>query len=131
MTIEELDEYKFLKSEIESLEFQISNLYNTYKSPRTDTVSQHGNEVLDRNTVFITRADMLRNHYIEKQNELLNKTIKIEKWLNGLDDCEIRSIVRWHYLLGLSWKSTSKKVYQNNSYYYARKVFYRFMGKEK
>lgn len=56
---------------------------------------------------------------------------RVNAWLIELDDPEIRSIIRWHYLNGKSWKQTSRLVYGANSYYNARKTLMRWFGKEK
>lgn len=72
----------------------------------------------------------MKEKLLSKQEEWSAAALSIEQWLNTVDDAEIRSIVRWHYILGLSWKRTAGKVYGRGDYYIARKKIYRFFGKE-
>ena len=50
----------------------------------------------------------------EKLTKLLNEDVavikEIENWLDGLHDPYAESIIRYHYFLGLSWRTTALKV---------------------
>ena len=73
----------------------------------------------------------LQRKYNSMLTEMADRRDHVNAWLVELDDPEIRSIIRWHYLNGKSWKQTSGLVYGANSYYNARKVLMRYFGKEK
>jgi hypothetical protein len=47
-----------------------------------------------------------------KKLQMEEERFRIEEWLDTVEDPEIRSIVRFHYLLGYTWAETSKKVYK-------------------
>lgn len=127
--IEQLENFRMINSELKALNSQIKNTYNTYHSP---AIGNGRNSVPgDPTARAIEKLSKLQDLYSIKYVSMTKLLDEIETWINTIENTEIRSIIRWHYLLGLSWKQTSKKVYGYNSYYNARKAFYRFMGKEK
>ena len=133
MTIEELEEYRkdsrFLQTEMEALEFQIEDLYDTRRSPSGHEgggPSEPGDPTGKAAHDIIAKKEELAR----LQNRWSEIVRAIDDWLKTVDDTEIRSIVRWHYALGFSWKRTSAKVYGRSDYYLARKRLYRFFGKE-
>lgn len=129
MTIEMLEQYRGITSEIKALEMEIDALYDVRKSPNGHEAS--GSTGPGDPT---GKAAMRIIELTERKVALLTKwskmSLDIESWLETVNDAEIRSIIRWRYMLGLSWKRTSAKVYGRNDYYLARKKFYRFFGKE-
>lgn len=129
MTIEELEAYRGIISEMKALEMEIQALYDPRKSP-TGHEGIGGSEPGDPTGSSAMRIISLKEILAEQQEHWANAALDIETWLKTVDDSEIRSIVRWHYILGLSWKKTSYKVYGRNDYYLARKRIYRFFGKE-
>lgn len=129
MTIEELESYRGILSEMKALELEIDALYDPRKSP-TGHEGAGGSDPGDPTGRSAMRIITLKEKLIAQQEQWSNTALTIESWLSTVDDPEIRSIVRWHYILGLSWKRTSLKVYGRGDYYVARKRIYRFFGKE-
>ena len=133
MTIEQLEEYRkdsrFLLSEINALELQIEQKYDTRRSPAGGDGS-HGTGPGDPTGRTAQDIIEMKEELAALQNRWADIVRSIDQWLKTVDDAEIRSIVRWHYALGFSWKRTSGKVYGRNDYYLARKRIYRFFGKE-
>lgn len=133
MTIEQLEEYRkdsrFLLSEINALELQIEQKYDTRRSP-TGGDGIHGTGPGDPTGRTAQDIIEMKEELAALQNRWADIVRSIDQWLKTVDDAEIRSIVRWHYALGFSWKRTSGKVYGRNDYYLARKRIYRFFGKE-
>ena len=129
MTIEELENYRGITSEMKALELEINALYDVRKSPtgHEGTGNSGPGDPTGRSAMRIIE---LKEKLITQQERWSDTALTIETWLNTVDDPEIRSIVRWHYILGLSWKRTSAKVYGKNDYYLARKRLYRFFEKE-
>ena len=64
------------------------------------------------------------------KTELNDRKLEIEKWLRTLEDTFLIACIRFHYLRGYSWKETSKRVYGYDNYYNARKVVFRYFGRE-
>lgn len=133
MTIEELEEYRrngrFILSEIDALNLQIEHKYDTRKSPAGGD-GTHGSTPGDPTGRTAQDIIEMKEELAALQNRWADIVRTIDQWLLTVDDPEIRSIVRWHYSLGYSWKRTSGKVYGRNDYYLARKRIHRFFGKE-
>ena len=112
MTIEDLEQYRGISSEIKALEVEIDALYDPRKSPNGRQLSggpgSTPSDPTGHNAMKIIELT-------EKKLTLLTKwrdmALSIEQWLERVDDAEIRSIIRWRYIIGLSWKQTGKRVY--------------------
>ena len=129
MTIEELEAYRGIVSDIKALDADIKALYDSRKSP-TGHEGIGGSEPGDPTGRSAMKIIEMKEKLIAKQEEWIGVKLSIEQWLDTVEDSEIRSIVRWHYILGLNWKKTSYKVYGRSDYYLARKRINRFFGKE-
>ena len=130
MTLEELNKYRGMVVEINLIKDQINNLYNTYKSPSFTDVGLSSSNAVSPVEKAVNKIQRLEGLYAEKLFELEKQTHQIEYWISSIDDPYIRAIIRSHYLLGKSWKDTSKLVYGYGNYYNARKVVYRYFGRE-
>ena len=131
MTIEDLEELRYLDSEIQAVQREIENMYNTYRSPAFEKIGQSPLSPGDPTAQAVSKVMQLQRKYNSMLTEMADRRDRVNAWLVELDDPEIRSIIRWHYLNGKSWKQTSGLVYGANSYYNARKVLMRWFGKEK
>lgn len=128
MDIEELRQYQALKREIESLERLRDSLYFDVHSPSLSASygTTPGNPT--ENTVRkIAHYDDLID---EKIVDLREMVVEIEEWLNTVSNPDIRAITRWHYLIGLTWKETARKMYSYENSDACRKQFYRYFGIE-
>lgn len=129
MTLETLEQYRGIVSEINAINLEIESMYDVRKSP---TWKEHsgGSGPGDPTGHTAMRIIALKEKLLAKQEQWSDAALTVESWLETVDDPEIRSIVRWHYIIGLSWKQTSRRVYGRNDYYVARKRIVRFFGKE-
>lgn len=130
MTLDELEEYRSLYIEIDALTQQIQALYNTYHSPSFSSSGGFNGEPHSPVEQALKQIQRLEDTYTAKIIELRSKAEVIETWLTTLDNAFVRSCIRYHYMLGYSWKETSRKLYGYESYYNARKVVFRYFGKE-
>ena len=132
MTIEELEQYRWLSAEIDALNEQICVMYNTYHSPSFSSAGSFNSEPHSPVENALKKIQKLETIYNAKINDLRAKTNEIESWLDTVKDINIRTCIRYHYLLGYTWKETSKRVYgyKNSNYYNARKSVFRYFGKE-
>ena len=110
MTIEMLEQYRGITSEIKALEIEINTLYDVRKSPNGHEASGSAGPGDPTG-----KAAMRIIELTERKVSLLTKwskmSLDIESWLETVNDAEIRSIIRWRYMLGLSWKQTGKRIY--------------------
>lgn len=131
MTIEKLEQYKGLTSEMKALRDQIDSLYDTYRSPQLSDVGSHSMSAGSPIESAVEKILDLKKIYSKKYEEALDLLVEVESWLSTVDDVEIRSICRHHYILNKSWSQTSAIVYGFPSYYNSRKRVMRYFGREK
>ena len=131
MTIEELEDLRYLNSEIRAVQQEIEGMYNTYRSPAFEKIGSSPQHAGDPISEAVQKIMALQQKYNRMLNDMADRRDRVNAWLVSLDNGEIKSIIRWHYLNGKSWKQTSGLVYGANSYYNARKALMRWFGKEK
>ena len=130
VSLKSLEQYRVLYTEIDAIDQQIKSLYNTYHSPSFQTV---GSFTCGRRSPVeqaLKKIYELEEIYSDKIKELRTQAKTIEEWITNLNDPFLKSCIRYHYMLGYSWKETSRKVYGYDNYYNARKVVYRYFGRE-
>lgn len=130
MTVEKLESYKSLTAEMKAITLQIDSLYDTYRSPQLMS-DAHSMSVGSPVETAVNKVLELKTVYEQKYEEAANLLYNIETWLSQIEDPEIRSIIRFHYILNRSWVQTSAEVYGFPSYYNSRKKIMRYFGREK
>lgn len=131
MTIEKLEAYRGLTSEIKALSQQITSLYDTYRSPQLMNNGSHSMSASSPTESAVAKILKLEEIYRKKYEEGVDLLGEVENWLSQVPDAEIRSICRHHYILNKSWSQTSVVVCGYPSYYAARKKVMRYFGREK
>lgn len=131
MTVDKLEAYKGLVSNMQVLQQEISALRNTYRSPRiSDVVGSHVMSVGSSPTeAAVSKIFELEQIYNKEYEAAANLLYEIETWLSQADP-EIRAIARFHYVLGYSWERTNTAVCGYPSQYTARKRLMRYLNKE-
>lgn len=132
MTVEKLEAYRGLTSEIKGLREQIDSLYDTYRSPQLmSDGGSHSMSVGSPTESAVSKILKLEETYRKKYEEAVDLLAEVEAWLSQVPDAEIRSICRHHYILNKNWSQTSAIVYGFASYYNSRKRVMRYFGREK
>lgn len=114
VTLEDLRRYQDLKRNIASIEAEIQSLYYPVSSPS-------GSPIISGKSSVRSAGDPTAAAYrdIEKrkeklkllQSELQERADKIYAFVDNMDDHHMASILRYHFLIGLTWAQTSEKVY--------------------
>lgn len=110
MSIEKLEAYRGLTSEMKALSQQITSLYDTYRSPQLMSVGSHSMSASSPTESAVNKVLELKTVYEQKYEEAANLLYNIETWLSRVEDPEIRSIIRFHYILNRSWAQTSTEI---------------------
>lgn len=126
MNIETLESYYGAYSNIAAIEEEIKQLYNPIRSPIGNTGNKEPGDPTARSAMRIIQ---LRDKLESEKTRLLGLVDEIEQWLLTVEDSEIVSIIRWHYVLGLNWKQTNMKVYGYPDYFYSRQKVIRYFEK--
>lgn len=111
MTVEKLEQYKGVTSEMKALRDQIDSLYDTYRSPQLMSVGSHSMSASSPTESAVAKILKLEETYRNKYEEAVDLLSEVENWLSHVEDAEIRSICRHHYLLNKSWQQTSTEIY--------------------
>lgn len=132
MTIDDLEELRYLNSEIKAVQQEIEGMYNTYRSPAFEKIGSSPLSPGDPTLEAVQKIMALQQKYNRMLNDMADRRDLVNAWLVSLDNGEIKSIIRWHYLNGKSWKQTSGLVYgdrsnERNAY----RVIRRYFGKDK
>ena len=128
MTIEKLEQYYGIASNMEAIDQEIRTLYTPISSPNGNTSGTHSSTPGDPTARSAMRIIHLQEMLKDERERLLQLAEEIEQWLLTVTDSEIVSIIRWHYLLRLNWKQTNMKVYGYPDYDYSRKRIARFFS---
>lgn len=126
MTIEELQAYRYAAAEVEALQLQINQLYSPVRSPNLVSIGARGNTTSDPTLSSVLKADELYHQLEDKQEALRAQAIAIEGWLATVEDSKIRTAIRWHFLLGTTWRETARKVDGTMSADAFRMAFFRW-----
>lgn len=133
MTIEILEKYRGISSNIKAIQDEIESLYSPIASPngKTDNTGFSGTpgNPTEQAVFRILKLKERIADSVTQQSELLEV---IEDWIKEieLDEPEIAAIARYHYILGNNWKQTNLKVYGYPDYYRARKKIFRYFEKK-
>lgn len=127
MTVEKLEAYRGLTSEIKGLREQIDSLYDTYRSPQF--ISDGGSHSMSANSPTEDAVNKILQ-LKEKLEVAVGQLQDVENWLSTVDDAEIRAICRHRFILNKSWSQTNVAVYGYPSYCNSRKRIMRYFGKE-
>jgi hypothetical protein len=129
MTIEKLEKYYGISSNIEAIDEEIRTLYNPVSSPNGKQGTGGSNTPSNPTERSAMRIVQLKELLECQRQELYELVEEIERWLTTVEDTEIVSIIRWHYLLKLNWRQTNLKVYGYPDYYYSRQKIIKYFEK--
>lgn len=128
MTIDTLEQYYGLASNIDAITEEIDTLYNPIRSPIGN--GTHNSEPSDPTGRSAMRIIQLKDMLEADKAKQLELAEQIEHWLMTVKDSEVVSIIRWHYILHYNWKITNAKVYGYPDYHYSRRKVIRYFEKE-
>lgn len=137
ITIEELEQYLFEKRECEDLkrrEAQYSGRGNVVRDTVRGSMTEypytaHTIRIEGVSSRSINTRSRLQRQYSRKRKALMEHTLRIEHWLETVQDSKIRCIVRYRYMDGLSWSEVSRRVFGKRSANHARMALNRYFTK--
>ena len=95
MTEKELSKYYWLKREIVDLESRIAELGSGLSATKYDNIKVSSSHL---NSSIQEKIASLKNMLIEKRISALEEYIKIEKYIDGIEDSDIRLMFRLRFL---------------------------------
>lgn len=112
MNEKELSKYYYLKKEVEDLEERIAEFGNGIKSTQFKEVSvssSHKNKSIQE-----TKVELVAR-LTEKRISALEQYLEIERYIEEVDDAEIRNIMRYRFLDLMNWGDIAEKVFQDRT----------------
>lgn len=112
MNEKELSQYFYLKKEVEDLEQRIKEFGDGVKSMHYKDVSvqsSHNNKSIQETKVELVGL------LTEKRISALEQYIKIERYIEDVEDAEIRNILRYRFLDLLKWDEIGDKMFQDRT----------------
>lgn len=127
ITKEDLRAYQDIKLEISVIDRQIQSLYYPVSSVPMSSDGGHSSTPSNPTERAVFKIDDKREELRQKQAELQEIIDRIDRWVNSLDDHLVASIIRLHFVCGLTWRQTCKCVYGYPDPDICRITFNRFM----
>ena len=126
ITIEELKNYRYLQMQAQAIQEQIRQMYVPISSPQLSQIGTKSNVPGDPTRQAFYKIERLNRELEEKVNEIAVQMKRILDWVDTIGNPEIQIIIRWHFMNGLSWKETARKIYSTSDSDSCRKKFYRY-----
>ena len=130
ITIEELKNYRYLQMQAQAIQEQIRQMYVPISSPQLSQIGTKSNVPGDPTRSAFYRIEKLNQELEEKVNEIAVQMKRILDWVDTIDNPEIQIIIRWHFMNGLSWKETERKIYSTSDSDSCRMKFYRYFNQK-
>nr|DAF05233.1 MAG TPA: Protein of unknown function (DUF722) [Caudoviricetes sp.] len=130
ITIEELKNYRYLQMQAQAIQEQIRQMYVPISSPQLSQIGTKSNVPGDPTRQAFYRIEKLNQELEEKVNEIAVQMKRILDWVDTIDNPEIQIIIRWHFMNGLSWKETARKIYSTSDSDSCRMKFYRYFNQK-
>ena len=127
MTIERLRQFRGIQKEVIELQREIDTLYFPISSPNGKQ-SMGSSTPGDPTAQAVSRILKLQEKAEALTAQLADELEAIESWLDGLEDHELRAIIRAHYLLGDSWSRCTQRILNYEFSDTAKKRVYRYFG---
>ncbi len=130
MTEEELKQLYWLRREIKQLDKELQKLENMslVKSPaitglpfgsdKSDNVANYSCNILD-----------LRAELKEKRQKYIDNATRVEKFIDDIEDSEIRQIFRFRHIDGLSWDNIAGEMYLSRQT--VKRIYNKFIKSKK
>ena len=124
MTLEMLEQYADICSEIKTWETELNALYRKYNGKVTDTVRGSSDEYpYTEHPITISGVQTQPNKRIRLREERLKrrrteaeeKREQIEDFIDMLQDSQLKQIIHYHYIKGYSWVKTAGMVNNKES----------------
>ena len=100
ITIKDLEAYRGMAAELESLEAMRMWTYFPVSSPNGhENIGQRGNSVSNPTEQAVLRLEEIDERISQKREELSVLLERILNWVDSIEDPTIRAMIQWHYRL--------------------------------
>ena len=103
MTKEELSRYYYLKKEIKQIEERIKEIDDTFLSANRINGMSYEKRLSNTQEQRMILIEKYDKRLEEKKDEALKELMKIENFIDSINDPEIRMIFRYRYIELMEW----------------------------
>lgn len=120
MTIERLEQYKKLNSEIEMYQERLEKLERRAQDLVHDVVAgssstfpyvKHPILVMGMDMRLQERIDRIRRIIVRRKARLLAEQEEIEVWIDAVNESTVRQLVTYYYIDDYTWPAAARRVY--------------------
>lgn len=130
MTKEELSQLYYLNREAERIQARIHELELSATSNTLQiTGLPKAKDLSDTTGKFAAALADLKAQYEKKLQECLHEYDRLNRYILGISDCEVRMILSARYVDGFEWKQVAKHINPNATEDSVRKIHDRFLRK--
>lgn len=122
MKEKELNKYYYLKKEVEDLEERIETYDVGVSSVRVKELNVDSSPQFESIQEKVVK---LKELWMQKRVEALEEYIKIESFIDKIEDTEIRTIMRYRYLDLKKWDDIDELLH--NGINYSKKKYYKYI----
>ena len=113
MTKEELSSYYYLKKEIEQIEERIKEIDDTFLSANRINGMRYEKRLSNPQEQRMILIEKYDKRLEEKKDEALKELMKIEDFIDSINDPEIRMIFRYRYIELIEWNKIATLVHMS------------------
>lgn len=138
ITIKDLEQYRLLQKEVKRLGERLDRLYNKPSHMVSDSVRASSSQLPYQQHITVitglggkhkaTEAKLQRQ-LAARQQRIADTILAIETFVDTVAQSEIRQIIDYRFMQGLSWRDTSQRVYGHACDAAARMAINRFFAK--
>lgn len=131
MTERQLSKYYYLKKDIQDLELKIGLLKSTGGISGIQYKEDSGKGSRKYKSIQDKLTDLM-DILLEKRVSALEEYLKIENYMNTIEDAEIRLIIKYRFIERMSWNQVADKLCTDNKFISEdapRKKLRRFLDK--
>ena len=110
MTKEELSKYYYLKKEIKQIEERIKEIDDTFLSANRINGMRYEKRLSNPQEQRMILIEKYDKRLEEKKDEALKELMKIEDFIDSINDPEIRMIFRYRYIELMEWNKIAMLV---------------------
>lgn len=121
MSEKELSKYYWLKQEIENLDMRIKEFDVGISSVNLDKLNVDG--TAQYKSIQEKRMELIEK-FMNKRLEALEEYLKIESYIDSINDSEIRQLLRFRFLDLKKWDDID--ILMNNGTEYSKKKYYKW-----
>lgn len=120
MTKEELSRYYYLKKEIKQIEERIKEIDDTFLSANRINGMRYEKRLSNPQEQRMILIEKYDKRLEEKKDEALKELMKIETFIDSINDPEIRMIFRYRYIELMEWNKIVMLVHMSERTIYRK-----------